>query len=134
MDEPRVRATSAVDDIHTAVTHIDGVNAIIAAGAVAELLTSRADTSEVGTELTKDETRRNAAAVQIPQQSVFERIGGDLNNSVVRAIFEVALVLQGALQFDCDPEVIQRIEAAIELLDETVMQTRAIVFGLSSEG
>lgn len=132
LDEPRVRAKSAVDDIHTAVTHVDDVNAIIADGAVAALLASTADTSEVGTELIKNEARGNAAEVQIPQREVLERIGGDLNHSVVRAIFEAALVLRGALQFDCDSDVVQRIEAAIELLDEAVMQTRAIVFGLST--
>jgi len=49
-----------------------------------------------------------------------------------RPVFTQALVLQSALQFDCESGAVQRIEAAIELLDETVLQTRTIIFGLST--
>jgi len=132
LEKSGTSTTSAVDDIHTAVAHIDDVNAIIAAGAAEALLASIADTSEVGVELAERETACSTAEVQLPHPGVLERVGDDLNNSVVRAIFEAALVLQSALQFDCESGAVQRIEAAIELLDETVLQARTIIFGLST--
>jgi hypothetical protein len=63
-----------------------------------------------------------------------ERVGDDLNRSTMRGIFEVALILQRTVEHDCDPEVVQGIEAAIELLDETIQETRTVVFGLQNAG
>ena len=63
-----------------------------------------------------------------------ERVGDDLNRSTMRGIFEVALILQRTVEHDCDPEVVQGIEAAVELLDETIQETRTVVFGLQNAG
>ena len=53
LEASSIRTTSAVDDIHTALAHIEDVDVVIAAGATAAL-TGSLVTSEVGTEVTKD--------------------------------------------------------------------------------
>ncbi len=130
--EASVESTSALDDINTAMTHVDNVNAAIAAAATEANPGPPLFTSEVGGRATTEETDDAASAIADPLQDTLERIGGELNKVVVRGIFEAALVLQGALQFECDPDAIQRIEAAIELLDETIREVRAMVFGFNS--
>ena len=63
-----------------------------------------------------------------------ERIAGDLNASVIRSSFEGTLILQAALQSTSNPEVAQRINTVIELLDQNIHDVRNIVFGFDSFG
>jgi hypothetical protein len=130
--EVSVASESALDDINTAMAHVDNVNATIASALTEGDPGPPLVTSEAGSRATTDATDYVASAIEDSLQDTLERMGGDLNKVVIRGIFEAALVLQGALQFRCDPDEIQRIEAAIELLDETIRDVRAMVFGFSS--
>ena len=125
-----VESASALDDINTAMTHVDNVNAAIAAATEGD--PGPLVTAEVGSRVSTDETDYIASAIADPLRDTLEPMGVDLNKVVVRGIFEAALVLQCALQFECEPDAIQRIEAAIELLDETIREVRTMVFGFNS--
>ena len=122
----------ALDDIRTAMAHIDRVNATIAAASTevsAESALSAADLTNV---VAPNADRYAASTREGSLSDALQRIGSDLNSTVVRGIFEAALVLQGALQFDCEPDAVQRIESAIEVLDETIRETRLMVFALQT--
>ena len=127
-----VGSMSVLDDIGTAMTHVDKVNTTIA-GAATEL--------GLATTLIHPEEIRGEPVVGIilvgspatdPLPGTIQRVGDDLNRSTMRGIFEVALILQQTLEYDSDPEVVQGIKAAIELLDDTIQETRTIVFGLQN--
>jgi hypothetical protein len=130
--EDRIESASALDDINTAMAHVDDVNAAIAAAATDGSPGPSLITAEVGRRESKNETDFTASAIASALADALERMGGDLNKVVIRGIFETALVLQGALQFECDPDAVQRIEAAIELLDDTIREVRVMALGMSS--
>jgi nitrate/nitrite-specific signal transduction histidine kinase len=61
-----------------------------------------------------------------------ERIARDLHDTVIQRLFATGLVLQGAARLSGRPEVIQRIEQAVEDLDLTVKHIRTAIFGLEA--
>ena len=59
-----------------------------------------------------------------------ERIAQDLHDTVIQRLFATGLGLQGAARLAERPEVIARIEQAVEDLDLTVKHIRTAIFGL----
>src|ERR687892_5280 len=61
-----------------------------------------------------------------------ERIARDLHDTVIQRLFATGLSLQGAVRLAQRPEVVERIQGAVEDLDETVKHIRTVIFGLES--
>ncbi len=59
-----------------------------------------------------------------------DRIAAQLQDTVVRRVFSVALTLHGAAGLTTEPEVRRRVEAAIEELDHVVREVREVVFAV----
>jgi signal transduction histidine kinase len=59
-----------------------------------------------------------------------ERIARDLHDTVIQRLFATGLALQGAARLAQRPEVTERIEQAVEALDQTVKHIRTAIFGL----
>lgn len=62
-----------------------------------------------------------------------ERIGRELNESVIKGIFAASLSLHHVLQQTRDPGIIERVTLAIQELDSTIRQVRLAVFGLGDQ-
>jgi signal transduction histidine kinase len=61
-----------------------------------------------------------------------ERIARDLHDTVIQRLFATGLSLQGAVRLAQRPEVAERIQGAVEDLDETVKHIRTVIFGLEA--
>ena len=61
-----------------------------------------------------------------------ERIARDLHDTVIQRLFATGLSLQGAVRLAARPEVADRIQGAVEDLDETVKHIRTVIFGLEA--
>ena len=61
-----------------------------------------------------------------------ERIARDLHDTVIQRLFATGLSLQGAARLANRPEVVERIESAVEDLDDTVRHIRTVIFGLET--
>jgi signal transduction histidine kinase len=59
-----------------------------------------------------------------------DRIARDLHDLVIQRLFATGLALQGASRLAVRPEVVERIEAAVDDLDVTIRDIRATIFGL----
>lgn len=67
--------------------------------------------------------------------AVFEdrdRIGRDLHDLVIQRLFAVGLGLQGTARLAERPEVVARLERAVDDLDATIKDIRRAIFGLGS--
>ncbi len=67
--------------------------------------------------------------------AVFEdrdRIGRDLHDLVIQRLFAVGLGLQGITRMVDRPEVVTRLDQAVDDLDATIKDIRRAIFGLSS--
>ena len=64
-----------------------------------------------------------------------ERIGRDLHDTVIQRLFATGLSLQATIR-RCDalPEVAQRLERAVDDIDETVKEIRTTIFALQDPG
>lgn len=63
-----------------------------------------------------------------------DRIGRDLHDLVIQRLFAVGLGLQGASRMTERPEVAERLERAVDDLDETIKEIRRAIFALGSSG
>lgn len=61
-----------------------------------------------------------------------ERIARDLHDTVIQRLFATGLALQGTARLAERPDVVDRIEAAVDDLDITVKQIRSAIFGLET--
>jgi signal transduction histidine kinase len=71
------------------------------------------------------------------QMAVFEdrdRIARDLHDLVIQRLYATGMSLQGALPLIARPEVGQRIERAVDALDETIREIRSAIFALQTRG
>ena len=59
-----------------------------------------------------------------------ERIARDLHDTVIQRLFATGLALQGAARLAERPEVVQRIQQAVDELDVTVREVRSSIFEL----
>jgi signal transduction histidine kinase len=63
-----------------------------------------------------------------------ERIGRDLHDTTIRRLFGVGLTLQAARRLLGQPEAGERLQQAIDTLDDTIRQIRTTVFGITRVG
>jgi len=132
--EARCESATALDDINTAMAYVDGF--------IASLTDTEGDreqaaslvASEQVADALADEIDLISAAVPNSPRGIIEAIADELNKSVIRGVFETTLILEGALQLDCEPAATLRIQTAIELVDDTVRDVRTAVFRFSDWG
>src|SRR5690606_15000558 len=70
---------------------------------------------------------------RLAEMSVIEdrdRIARDLHDTVIQRIFATALSLQGIASRTTNPDIAERLEAAVEDLDQTVRHIRTTIFVL----
>ncbi|MGO8873790.1 MAG: hypothetical protein ACLQPH_20790 [Acidimicrobiales bacterium] len=125
---------SALDEISKAIAYVDSMIASMTDAAVESEQGAPLGTSEEAGHAPGDEIDLITAAVPHSPSAVIEAIADELNRSVIRGVFEAALILQGALQFDCEPAATRRIQTAIALLDDTIREVRTAVFRFSESG
>ncbi len=61
-----------------------------------------------------------------------ERIARDLHDVVIQRLFATGLQLQGARRLTADPDVISRLDGAVNELDVTIREIRASIFELQN--
>jgi len=61
-----------------------------------------------------------------------ERIAADLHDTVIQRLFATGLALQGTVRAIDNTEAAQRVQAAVEDLDETIRQIRSTIFALQA--
>ena len=59
-----------------------------------------------------------------------ERIGRELHDGVIQALFAVGMSLQSAAMVTADPDLRRRVEGAVEEIDRTIRDLRNYIFGL----
>lgn len=79
-----------------------------------------------------DNARLHARVQELNLLEDRERIARDLHDTVIQRLFATGLSLQGTLRLAQSPEVVQRIESAVEDLDVTVRHIRTAIFGLEA--
>lgn len=63
-----------------------------------------------------------------------ERIARDLHDTTIRRLFGVGLTLQGTSRILGQPETKEKLQAAIDELDDTIRQIRTTVFSITRPG
>ena len=63
-----------------------------------------------------------------------DRIARDLHDLVIQRLFALGLGLQGTTRLDVPPEVVERLEHAVDDLDVTIRDIRRTIFALGSMG
>lgn len=84
--------------------------------------------------VTRDETERNLALTQARRMSLLverEQIAAGLGDGMVHRIFEAVLMMQSSLKIISEPAAAKRIKAAVDLLDETIKEIRAVAVNLT---
>jgi two-component system, NarL family, sensor histidine kinase DevS len=94
------------------------------------LLTSFAEQATLALELGE----KNRAQRQLAVFGDRDRIARDLHDRVIQRLFATGLQLQSTLRRTSDPAVQQRIQAAVDDLDETVREIRTSIFDLHTTG
>jgi signal transduction histidine kinase len=94
------------------------------------LLTSFAEQATLALELGE----KNRAQRQLDVLSDRDRIARDLHDHVIQRLFATGLQLQSTLRRTQDPVVQQRIQQAVDELDETVRVIRTSIFDLHTMG
>lgn len=81
-----------------------------------------------------DHARVHARLRELTLSQERERIGRDLHDTTIRRLFGVGLTLQGARRLLGQPEAGERLQQAIDALDDTIRQIRTTVFGITRPG
>lgn len=79
-----------------------------------------------------ENARLHARLAELVVAEERDRIARDLHDNVIQGLFATGLSLQGAARMADHPEVVQRIDAAVDELDRTVRRIRTTVFELGS--
>jgi signal transduction histidine kinase len=79
-----------------------------------------------------ENARLHARARELDVVTDRERIARDLHDTVIQRLFATGLLLQGAVRLagDTSAELAERVQEAVEDLDETIRQIRSTVFAL----
>jgi len=85
------------------------------------------------TERVRSEERLREAAQTMRVLEDRERIARDLHDLVIQRLFAAGMGLQAARARTDDPDVIKRVDDAVDQLDETIREIRTVIFGLQSE-
>jgi signal transduction histidine kinase len=98
--------------------------------AAVDMLVTFAAQAGIGLELA--EHRRDAQRLELFEDR--DRIARDLHDLVIQRLFATGMSLQGTTAMMSDPEVMQRVEKAVDALDETIREIRSAIFSLQSRG
>lgn len=79
-----------------------------------------------------ENARLHARARELDVVTDRERIARDLHDTVIQRIFATGLLLQGAVRTAGSNPVAERIQEAVEDLDETIRQIRSTIFALGA--
>jgi signal transduction histidine kinase len=63
-----------------------------------------------------------------------ERIGRDLHDTVIQRLFATGLSLQASIRRADQPELVERLERAVDDIDQTIKEIRSTIFALQSAG
>ena len=96
--------------------------------AAVEMLVTFAAQAGLGLELA--EHRTDAQRLVLFEDR--DRIARDLHDLVIQRLFATGMSLQGTTAMMSDPEVMQRVEKAVDALDETIKDIRSAIFSLQS--
>jgi signal transduction histidine kinase len=96
--------------------------------AAVEMLVTFAAQAGIGLELA--ERRSDAQRLVLFEDR--DRIARDLHDLVIQRLFATGMSLQGTTAMMSDPEVMQRVEKAVDALDETIKDIRSAIFSLQS--
>ncbi len=77
-----------------------------------------------------DNARLHERAQEVMVLEDRERIAHDLHDTVIQRLFATGLLLQGASRLADRPEVVERIDRAVDDLDQTVRHIRSVIFEL----
>lgn len=95
---------------------------------VVEMVGSFAAQAAVALELA--DARRDAEQVTVLQDR--ERIARDLHDLVIQRLYATGMSLQGALPLISRPEVAERVNRAVDALDDTIKEIRSAIFALQA--
>jgi signal transduction histidine kinase len=98
------------------------------AHAAVEMAGSFAAQAAVALELA--DVRREAEQVTVLQDR--ERIARDLHDLVIQRLYATGMSLQGALPLIGRPEVTERINRAVDAMDDTIKEIRSAIFALQA--
>jgi signal transduction histidine kinase len=98
------------------------------APAATELVGSFAAQAAIALELA--DVRR--AAEQVTMLHDRERIARDLHDQVIQRLYATGMSLQGALPLIARPEVKERVNRAVDALDDTIGEIRSAIFALQA--
>ena len=98
------------------------------APAATELVASFAAQAAIALELA--DVRR--AAEQVTMLHDRERIARDLHDLVIQRLYATGMSLQGALPLIARPEVKERVNRAVDALDDTIGEIRSAIFALQA--
>ena len=117
-------------DIRGVLTAGRHQGALPLAPAAVDMLITFAAQAGIGLELA--EHRREAQRLALFEDR--DRIARDLHDLVIQRLFATGMSLQGATALIGDAEVTQRVEKAVDALDETIRDIRSAIFELQSRG
>ncbi|OOC56988.1 MULTISPECIES: GAF domain-containing sensor histidine kinase [Nocardiopsis] len=78
------------------------------------------------------ETRSDAERLSILEDR--DRIAKDLHDVIIQRMFAIAMSLMSSIRRIDDPEPAQRVQQAVDDLDDTIRQTRSTIFALQHVG
>ncbi len=76
------------------------------------------------------DARRHAEQVNVLQDR--ERIARDLHDLVIQRLYATGMSLQGALPLISRPEVTERVNRAVDAMDDTIKEIRSAIFALQA--
>jgi signal transduction histidine kinase len=79
-----------------------------------------------------DNARLHARLQELAVLEDRDRIAMDLHDTVIQQLFAIGLGLQGTVRMIHEPEAAQRLQAAVDDLDETIKQIRSTIFALGT--
>jgi PAS domain S-box-containing protein len=80
------------------------------------------------------DARLRRAAEELRVLEDRERIARDLHDLVIQRLFAAGMTLQATRGMTEDPDVIRRVDDAVDELDATIREIRTVIFGLQSNG
>ncbi|WP_406290703.1 GAF domain-containing protein [Embleya sp. NBC_00896] len=98
--------------------------------AVVRMVTGFADHAALALEIA--ERRRDAELLTVLRDR--DRIARDLHDLAIQRLFATGMTLQSATRFIDHPVALERVEAAVDALDETIKVIRSTIFSLKARG
>ena len=77
-----------------------------------------------------ENARLHARARELDVVTDRERIARDLHDTVIQRLFATGLLLQGAARMASAPDLVDRLQEAVDDLDTTIRQIRSTIFAL----